>query len=759
MAQGDDAFLRRLEATFRLEADEHLAAMSSALSMLEKNPAPEQRAELVERMFRGAHSLKGAARAVNRRNVERLCHGLEDVFAALKGERIAVTPALWDTLDEGLAVLSEILTRDAGAVAPASWEALLSRLDAAARVSVVLPHAAPPVAAPGRPVEMSVAVELREVPQENAGDPAPPAMLATEMVRLPTARLDRAMRQAEELLGPRLAARQHVAALHAAGAALDAWQRERTKAVPALRSAACSGIATAGTGALVGLLEYLERDAELAKSLAAQLTVLRRSAARDQRILSGLTEDLLQQLRDMQLLPVAALLEGFPRSARALARELSKQVEVSTEDNGIEVDRRVLDEIRDPLLHIVRNCVAHGIEPPAERAQCGKPVHGRISITVSQELGDKITIAVTDDGAGIDSAALVAAARKAGALTGHETPGEAQALALVFRSGVTTSPIVTDVAGRGLGLAIAREKVERLGGAVSIESQRGTGTTFRIVLPRSSATYRGVLVRVARRMFAVPIASVERVTRVRQDEIWMAENRATIALGDSPVALVRLDAVLELTRSSNGDDTPTHVHAVVLAAGATRVAFQVDAVLSEEELLVRPLGPQLVRVRNVAGASVLGSGEVVPVLSVADLLRSAAGAPIAAAARPVESARQKSILVAEDSITSRALIKNILESAGYRVVTAVDGADAYATLRSDEFDLLVSDIEMPRMDGFELTEKVRADTCLAALPVVLVTSLGSREHRERGVEVGASAYIVKSSFEQSNLLEVVRRLL
>ena len=271
----------------------------------------------------------------------------------------------------------------------------------------------------------------------------------------------------------------------------------------------------------------------------------------------------------------------------------------------------------------------------------------------------------------------------------------------------------------------------------------------------------GALVRAADRTFIIPALSVERVALVAAPDIRTVENRETITLDGQALSLVRLSDVLEIPRAPSESAAPAQ--AVVLGLGAGRIAFRVDAVLAEQEVLVKTLGRQLTRVRNVSGASVLGTGQVVPVLNVPDLLqsamRAAAGPPATIPGEQHAAAAKRSILVAEDSITSRALIKNILESAGYRVTTAVDGVDAFTALKAGTFDLLVSDVEMPRMDGFDLTAKLRSDKRLAQLPVVLVTALESREHRERGIDVGANAYIVKSSFDQSNLLEIIRRLI
>jgi two-component system chemotaxis sensor kinase CheA len=312
-------------------------------------------------------------------------------------------------------------------------------------------------------------------------------------------------------------------------------------------------------------------------------------------------------------------------------------------------------------------------------------------------------------------------------------------------------------------MAIVWESVTKLGGTVQLESTAGLGTTVRILLPLTLATLRGTLVRVAHREFVIPTANVARTLRVTRASIKPVEGRDSICLDGTTLALVPLAAVLGLAPSQTTADGTAPLTVVVLDHGRACLAFAVDEVVGEQEVLAKPLGRLLPRVRNLAGATVLGTGRVVPILSVPDLLQTATICTLTTATETGPGAagqvvRAKRVLVAEDSITARTVLQAILESAGYEVQTATDGAAAYAALRSATFDLLVTDVEMPRMDGFELTKRVRAEPQLAELPVVLVTARETKEDRERGLDAGANGYIVKSSFEQSNLLEVIGRL-
>ncbi len=484
-------------------------------------------------------------------------------------------------------------------------------------------------------------------------------------------------------------------------------------------------------------------------------------------MLASMTDSLRQDVKEMQLSPFASLLGILPRFSRELAREQGKSLETIVQGSELEIDRHILEEMKDPLIHLVRNCVDHGIEQSAVRIGKGKPPHGTITLTCSQKDSSTVEVLVADDGAGFNLPMVKAAACKLGVVSTDEAEqlGDLEAAALAFQSGVTTSPIVTDISGRGLGLAIVHEKVEHLGGSIVVKSKPGVGTTFHISLPRTLANFRGALVRASEQLFVIPSTSVERVVRIPYKEIRTVENRATILVDEQPVSLVWLSDVLELPRRAAPVEPTDSATVVILGSGLFRIAFLVEKIVGEQEVLVKALVRPLIRVRNIAGASVLGSGQVAPVLNTADLLKSAVKRPVAAMEFTSQSSarkdkrEKKSILVVEDSITSRVLLKNILESADYQVTTAVDGVNGYTALKTGAFDLVVSDVEMPRMDGFGLTAQIRAEKQFAELPVILVTALESREHRERGIDVGANAYIVKSDFDQSNLLEVIQRLI
>jgi two-component system chemotaxis sensor kinase CheA len=578
--------------------------------------------------------------------------------------------------------------------------------------------------------------------------------------------------QTEELLSAKLGASVLATELRSCEARRTEWRKRWRKLQPDLRRMrhALAGTKSASAGPAPALpwtrlMEFLDWNQEFVDSMGAALADLAKAADQDQRSLGAMVDNLLDDMTKVVMQPFATLLDVFPRFVRELSRQQGKSVELVIRGDDIEIDRRILEEMKDPLIHLVRNCLDHGVETPRTREHSGKRAQATVTIDISAQDGSNIELLLSDDGAGIDASLVKVSAVKLGLVSADDAPAlsDREALLYIFQSGVSTSPIITDISGRGLGLAIVKEKVEKLGGALFVETQSGKGTAFRIILPLTLARFRGVLVRVDEYSFVLPTHNVERVARVDKKLIKTVEGRETIVLDGRAIALSRLGEVLELPRRTDASDEPDFQPAVVLSSGNQRIAFVVEEIVSEQEVLVKTLGRQLAHVRNIAGATIVGAGKVVPILNVAELMQSAvrasaAGRRATPAATAAVGTRRKSVLVAEDSITSRILMKNILEAAGYRVETAVDGIDAITKLRGGEFDLVVSDVEMPRMDGFGFTAKVRADKKFAELPVVLVTALESREDRERGIDVGANAYMVKSSFDQSNLLEIIRRL-
>lgn len=735
MPLNNEKFLQHLLATFRVEADEHLRAMTTLVLELEQPAAVERVPQLIETLFREAHSLKGAARSVGLSEIEAACSELESQLAALKRQDIALSPALLQTLDRRIDALARLLTSEAAAVSPAT---------------PALPSAQAP------PVERF----------ERLASLAPET---GETVRISTAKLTTLLVQAEELLAFKFSAGHLAGELRTLQTEVSDWKKACAKSareVGALRRVR----ERAGNGAhgealpqgVDRLFDAVERDEGVAKSLHERLSGLQRRAERERRALGGIVDGLQEDMKRVLMQPFAALLELLPKLVRDLARDSGKEVELKLEGAVIEVDRRILEQMKDPLIHLVRNAIDHGIESPNERVRRGKTRQGRLSLVITPRDANQVELLLRDDGAGIDLDRVKDAALKLGLLTPESSArlGRQDLLALAFESGLSTSAILTDISGRGLGLAIVREKVEKLGGSVAIELPEGVGTAFRIVLPTTLANFRGLVVALGERQFVLPSRSVERVARVPLASVKTVENREAIELAGEALALARLSEVLGLPMPSSST-VAKYLSVAVLVNAGKRIAFVVDAVLGDQEVLVKGLGPQLRRVRNIAGATVLGAGVLVPILSVPDLFKSAlrVGPLVQATTTPGTIAARQSVLVVEDSITSRALLKNILESSGYAVSTAVDGVDALTMLHTGRFDLVVSDVEMPRMDGFELTARIRQDKKLADLPLVLVTALDSREHKERGIEVGANAYIVKSSFDQSNLLEVIRRLI
>ncbi|HEY3823442.1 MAG TPA: response regulator [Bryobacteraceae bacterium] len=732
MSIQEDEFIRSLRATFRIEAGEHLQAIATGLIELEKARAEEEKRGVIETVFRAAHSLKGAARAVNIVEIETVCESLENTFAAWRRQERAPSPQEIDSL-HGL-------------------------LDSAAKILDLPAH---PQSSAAVSEDLTTLSASQSVPVEAASLASQGVEKTVDTVRISVAKLDAQLLEAEEMLMAKLTTSQRAADLRHLADDLDAWHKEFAAVQPEMRAFPQAG-PRADSARLV---EFIAGNQNCLQSVIDKVRTLRRAAEQDHFIVGRLVDDLLEDSKKMLMLPVGTLAALFPKVVRDLCRDQGKAAEIVIRGEEFEIDKRILEQMKDPFIHLLRNCMDHGIEKPAERVRRGKPSQATITVAISPVNGNRVEFLVSDDGAGIDIDKVRDAAIQRGLVSAEQarTMNDSETLALIFQADVSTSPIVTQLSGRGLGLAIVREKAEKLGGRVSVQSWPHAGTAIRIALPIALATFRGVLVEIAKRQFVVATAQVQRIVRFKAADIQTVESVETLAWNGRVVPLIRMTQILELPDAAPAESTAVAaLPALILGADEQPVAFAVDAVLDEQQVLVKQFRKPLSRVRNIAGATVLASGQVALILNAADLLKSArkcsgVTAPATSRLKPAED-KSASILVVEDSITSRMLLKNILESAGYRVKTAVDGMEAFTILRTQPFDLVVSDVEMPRLNGFDLTAKIRAEKDLAKLPVVLVTALDSREDRERGINVGANAYLVKSSFDQSNLLEAVQRL-
>ncbi|HVY62561.1 MAG TPA: response regulator, partial [Planctomycetota bacterium] len=478
----------------------------------------------------------------------------------------------------------------------------------------------------------------------------------------------------------------------------------------------------------------------------------------DRRAIGRAAAEMDEAVRRARLLPFAEACEALDRSAREVARERGKEIELAVEGASIEIDRSILEGLKDPLVCLVRNAADHGIEAPDARRRAGKAGRGRIVVAAAVR-GARIEVSVGDDGAGIDLGAVRETARRRGL---PEPRDERECVRLLFEPGFSTAATVTEISGRGVGLDIVKSRVEAMRGSVDVHFEAGRGMRIALSLPATLTTMRAVLVSAGGETFAVPGATVERIVRLAPAEVKMAGGREVVPLGDGPpVPVASMARLLSLPERGGARSAAGKVVALLVQAGG-RAALSVDDVLAEREVLVKPLGPRMRRLRGFAGATILETGRISLILGAAELVRTALerpGEPVLTVAPDAPAAKRRRILLCDDSATTRSLERAILEAAGYDVVAAVDGEEGWRILQEREADLVVSDVDMPRMNGIALCKAIRGSRRFRDLPVVLVTSLDSEQDRARGGEAGADAYIVKSGFDQRDLVRTVASLL
>jgi two-component system chemotaxis sensor kinase CheA len=509
----------------------------------------------------------------------------------------------------------------------------------------------------------------------------------------------------------------------------------------------------------------VNRGAQLGEHADALDVITRRmreflvSFSDDRVRLNLITEELRQNVIELTMLPVASVFDAFPRAVRDLARSFRKEIDLTIRGRETEVDKKITEQISEPLIHLIRNAVDHGIESPDARERSGKPPAGQLTLSAEQQ-GNRILITLKDDGRGIDLQTLRETAVRRGVATAGDLerwPPE-QLLDLIFQPGFSTRSSATDVSGRGVGMDVVKSVVERLGGMVRVQSEVGKGTSITLNLPLSLALLRVVLLEAGEELFALPTAAVRRIIQVGAEDIGQLQQGPVADVDGENVPLTSLSSMLQVPASA-----PTIRQTVIVAEGSDgRFGILVEAVHEEQELVFKELRGPLRNQKTFTGAALLGNGDIMPILDVNALFELASRAPAVDAAPTMPrrgAARISRVLVVDDSLVAGELQKNILVAAGYESEIACDGVEALEFLHRKDWDLVVADVDMPRMSGFELTERIRRDEQFRDIPVIIVTSRDSVDDRRRGFEAGADAYVLKREFDQAQLLETVRRLI
>lgn len=786
---------------FQAEAEEHLATLGRLLPELERRPDDAAVGQDVRRIV---HTLKGAAAMVGLPTASRLAHRMEDVLDRMHEGAVASSSEISSLLYRSVDLLEDLvrgvaddasLTQAFGRYAALLGDDEAEAGSATAELSDLGEEGV---------LDLAALVHRTVAPAASAEvSPRSPAR-PSSFVRVPIDRLDELVKLVSELVISRSTFEQHFRAygrqveelapsvgrlrrvasrlereyevVSLAGRTLSAPSRAAFAETPAVFAYAGGPAPRESHGfddlELDRYTEFHLLSRELTETSADIGAVA--SQFRDgigdfeayRARLGRLTGEIQDRLMRLRMVPLATLASRLHRAVRVTATQQGKEAELALLGGDVALDKTVLEEMADPFLHLLRNAVDHGVEPPAVRQALGKPAAGRIRVVAAYE-GSQVALAVSDDGAGLVPERLREGAVRGGFATEEEAARmTAEELhTLVFRPGFSTAREVSEVSGRGVGMDVVRATVERMKGTISVASTPGRGATFTIRLPLTLAISRVLLVRAAGELFAMPLASVTQILRVEREELARLGEARVLAVEGAVFPVVRLADILELRAAA--EEAPRRLPLLIVQAGSRRVALVVERIVEARDVVVKSLGSPLRKVRGISGATLLGDGSVVLILDPLELVGEAPKAeaqaePAAASAASPRAAAERralTVLVVDDSLSVRHVLANSVRSVGWNPVTAKDGVDALEVLQRLPAlpDVVLLDIEMPRMDGYELLSTLRGQPATRDLPVVMITSRASEKHRLKAIELGVNGYLVKP-YQQEELLATIRRL-
>lgn len=583
-------------------------------------------------------------------------------------------------------------------------------------------------------------------------------------LRVDSLKLDTLVNQVNELMISKIKTQEHLHELQIINNELEEWQKNSIKALNYLKyydkkyfqSSTSDNPISFFIKQLLGLFNENNRKVQ---ETVNDITSLRRTILEDDTKMGLIVDNVEGMVKNIRVLPLATVFHLFGRMVRDIAQEKGKKIDFEIIGSETSTDKKIIEEIKTPLIHIIRNAIDHGIETPEERKALGKPETGKIVLSARQ-VNNKIFIEISDDGRGVNLEKIKEKALQKGLLTAEELNSmtEEQITNIIFAPGFSTGDEITSISGRGIGLDVVQSKISQLNGKVKILSELLHGCCVQIELPTTMAILKAFLVKCANQTFAIPMEVINTVLRRKEDEIIISSGGKSIIFNDETLPLYDLDEILNVPKILSEEERKT---ILIIDSDGKTIALRVSKLLGDQEILQKKLSAPFYKLKNISGITTLASGEICLILNISDIVKTISHTKLTLSPKSTKLLKNSTIkiLLVDDSITIRSLERNILTNAGYNVETVGNPLEAFELMQHKRFDLIISDIEMPEMDGFEFLEKIKTNEQYADIPVVVISSQGTDENKKRAKELGAEKYIVKSEFNQNDFQKIIKKVL